>query len=169
MSGGTDIYAASVPVLTHYTARIRAMVMKAGAGDLAFRLAPQMFTTGENFASALGFAIRAVFPVLGRPMPDLPDDPTTQSGLIAKADAVAAHLGAVDRAEMNAAAEGRMVRHIAGEAELDQPAWDYVTRFALPNFFFHLAMGYAGLRVRRRDVGKADFDGLHAYSPGFAF
>ena len=30
-------------------------------------------------------------------------------------------------------------------------------------------MGYASLRAAGVDVGKAGFDGLHRYAPGFSF
>ena len=36
---------------------------------------------------------------------------------------------------------------------------DYVTKFALPNFYFHAAMAYALMRKNGVDLGKADFMG----------
>jgi hypothetical protein len=36
---------------------------------------------------------------------------------------------------------------------------DYVTKFALPNFYFHVTMAYALLRKNGVDIGKADFLG----------
>jgi hypothetical protein len=35
----------------------------------------------------------------------------------------------------------------------------YVTNFALPNFFFHVAMAYALLRKNGVNIGKRDFLG----------
>jgi hypothetical protein len=34
---------------------------------------------------------------------------------------------------------------------------DYVTRFALPNFFFHVTAAYAILRAAGVSLGKPDF------------
>ena len=36
---------------------------------------------------------------------------------------------------------------------------DYVTKFALPNFYFHAAMAYALLRKNGVEIGKPDFMG----------
>jgi hypothetical protein len=36
---------------------------------------------------------------------------------------------------------------------------DYLTKFALPNFYFHASMAYALLRKNGVDVGKPDFIG----------
>ena len=46
---------------------------------------------------------------------------------------------------------------------------DYLTKMALPNFFFHLTMGYAALRAAGVPLGKADFDGIHSYPADFRF
>ena len=62
-------------------------------------------------------------------------------------------------------AENRRIQHRAGIADLDQSAEDFLFLYGLPNFFFHLAMGYAALRAAGVTLGKADFDGFHAYPP----
>jgi len=36
---------------------------------------------------------------------------------------------------------------------------DYVTKFALPNFYFHATMAYALLRENGVELGKGDFMG----------
>ena len=66
-------------------------------------------------------------------------------------------------------AEARRIRHRAGEAELEQDAATFLHLYGLPNFFFHLTMGYAALRAAGVALGKADFDGQHLYPAGFRF
>lgn len=44
------------------------------------------------------------------------------------------------------------------------PANDYLLHYALPNFFFHTTTAYGILRYVGLPLGKADFDGYHAYS-----
>ncbi len=39
----------------------------------------------------------------------------------------------------------------------------------MPNFLFHLSMGFAVLRAGGLEIGKGDFDGLHEYPRGFRF
>ena len=57
----------------------------------------------------------------------------------------------------------------AGFAELELSGADYYLMYAVPNFFFHYTMAYATARQAGVAIGKADFDGFHAYPPGFSF
>ncbi|MGV7210836.1 DUF1993 family protein [Oxalobacteraceae bacterium A2-2] len=41
--------------------------------------------------------------------------------------------------------------------------------YILPNFHFHLSMAYAIARQQGVALGKPDYDGYHAYPPGFSF
>jgi hypothetical protein len=77
-------------------------------------------------------------------------------------------LGAMTSAEFEGA-EGRIIRHHAGLAVLEQTGSGFLHLYGLPNFFFHLTMGYAALRAAGVPLGKADFDGFHSYPDGFRF
>jgi hypothetical protein len=61
------------------------------------------------------------------------------------------------------------VRTTAGFAGLALPGPEFLQLYALPNFFFHYSMVYAIARQAGAPIGKADFDGYHAYPPGFEF
>ena len=165
-------YRASVPVLTHYLEQLDGLVTRARAGDLTVnlteRLAPDTFCAGEHFVVAQGFSLRAVFPAIGREVPDLTTEAPTLAGLSQRHGEILACLAGVEPSDFDGAAD-RLVSHQAGEARLEQNAVDYVTLFALPNFFFHLTMGYATLRRQGIAIGKSDFDGLHHYPAGFRF
>jgi hypothetical protein len=95
-------------------------------------------------------------PLAGRPVPDLP------AALAPRLAVARATLGGM-RPEEFRGAELLRVRHKAGMAELDQSASDFLFLFGMPNFMFHLTMGYAALRAAGVVLGKADFDGFHAY------
>ena len=56
-------------------------------------------------------------------------------------------------------AEGREVVIPAGGSTLKFNGTDYVTKFVLPNFYFHSSMVYALLRHNGVDIGKRDFLG----------
>ena len=66
-------------------------------------------------------------------------------------------------------AEGRVIQHRAGFADLEQDGASFLHLYGMPNFLFHVTMGYAALRAAGVALGKADFDGSHDYPPGFAF
>ena len=155
------MYQATVPVFRHYLARVAAMVEKAGPEALEAQIA-DAFPAGQQFATAAGFSLRIACPLAGREVPDLPQ------ALGPRLAVARAMLGAMTPGEFEGA-EARIIRHHAGFAVLEQTASDFLHLYGLPNFFFHLTMGYAALRAAGVPLGKADFDGFHSYPEGFRF
>lgn len=155
------MYQATVPVFRHYLARVAEMVEKAGPEALETRIA-DAFPAGQQFATAAGFAVRVACPLAGREVPDLPQ------ALGPRLAVARAMLGAMTPAEFDGA-ETRIIRHQAGLAVLEQSGSDFLHLYGLPNFFFHLTMGYASFRAAGVPLGKADFDGFHSYPDGFRF
>ncbi len=155
------MYQASVPVFRHYLARVSEMVERAGAEALAAQVA-DAFPAGQQFATAAGFSLRIACPLAGREVPSLP------AALGPRLAVARAMLGAMSPADFEGA-EARIIRHHAGFAELEQTGADFLHLYGMPNFFFHLTMGYAALRSAGVPLGKADFDGFHSYPEGFSF
>mgnify|MGYP001349961639 CR=1 FL=1 len=155
------MYQASVPVFRHYLARVAAMAEKAGPEALDARIA-DAFPAGQQFATAAGFALRIACPLAGREVPDLPQ------ALGPRLAVARAMLGAMTPADFDGA-ETRIIRHQAGFAVLEQTGAEFLHLYGLPNFFFHLTMGYAALRAAGLPLGKADFDGFHSYPADFRF
>lgn len=164
------LYAASVPVMLHYLDRSRRMLVAARRQPelLHVRLAPDMFSAGQQFASAAGFSLRACCPLAGVAVPEFPQAAMDHAGLVGRLDFAEAALKALDPAAFDGA-ETREIRHRAGFAEMVQTGDCYLHLFALPNFFFHLSMGFAVLRQGGIEIGKSDFDGQHDYPPDFRF
>lgn len=154
------LYAASVPVFRRYLAQARGMLAKGNAGAQI----GDAFPAGQQFATAAGFALRIAFPLAGQAIPALPDD----AGVYGRLRAAESALQGLAAADFEAA-EHRVIQHRAGFAELEQSGADFLYLYGLPNFFFHLTMGYASLRATSADLGKADFDGFHKYPAGFRF
>ncbi|WP_149587908.1 DUF1993 family protein [Tabrizicola flagellatus] len=155
------MYQASVPVFRHYLSRVSDIVAVAGPDALDAQIADS-FPARQQFATAAGFALRIACPLAGREVPDLPQ------GLGPRLAVARALLGAMTPAEFEGA-ETRVIRHRAGFAELEQTGSDFLFLYGLPNFFFHLTMGYAALRAAGVPLGKADFDGFHSYPSDFRF
>ena len=145
---------------------------RAAAGDdpealarlMSARLHPEMFDLRGQLQTVAIFALRATYPLLGRDWPRAPEGADIAGRLAFAREALLA-LSPDDFV----GAEDRIVRHKAGFADLQQTGIDYLQRFALPTLWFHLVMAYAILRLEGVPVGKADFDGLHAYPEGFSF
>ena len=155
------LYTASVPVFRHYLARVQAMVELAGPALLTARVA-DAFPAGLQFSTAAGFALRIACPLAGREVPDMPQ------ALAPKLAVVRATLGAM-RADEFSGAEVRRITHQAGFAVLEQSGEEFLYLYGLPNFFFHVTMGYAALRGTGLALGKVDFDGFHDYPDDFRF
>ena len=113
---------------------------------------------GQQFGTAAGYALRVAYPLAGRAVP------APLSGAASERIEMAiAALGGLDPAEFAGAAE-RVIGHRAGNADLRQSWADFLFLYGLPNFFFHLTMGYASLRSAGVPLGKADFDAMHSLS-----
>ena len=149
------LYTASVPVFRHYLGQATRMIDLAGPEAMASKVA-DAFPAGQQFATAAGFALRVACPLAGREVPNLP------AALAPRLAVARATLGGMRPDEFKEA-ETLRIQHRAGMAELDQTACDFLYLYGLPNFFFHLTMGYAALRANGVALGKADFDGFHAY------
>ncbi len=155
------MYHATVPVFRHYLGQMAGIVEKAGREAMTAQIADS-FTASQHFATAAGYTLRIACPLADRPVPDLP------TALAPRMAVARATLGAMKPAEFDGA-QARIIRHRAGFTDLDQSAHDFVFLYGLPNFFFHITMGYASLRAAGADIGKADFDGFHSYPADFSF
>ena len=162
-----SLYYQTLPVLLNYAPRITALANR-NSTLLNVRMATNIFNAGENMVIAQGFVLRTIFPVLGRICPELTTEEATAEGIAQRHAELNTIVGSIDVLAFEGAA-CRRISHVAGDAQLQQSATDYIQLFGLPNFFFHLAMSYATLRANGAKVGKADFDGLHEYSPSFSF
>jgi len=150
-----------VPVFRHYLGQMSGVVERAGREMLRLQIA-DAFPAGQQFATAVGFAMRAACPLARREVPDLPQ------ALGPRLAVARALLGAMRPIDFEGAEEV-IIRHNAGFAELQHNGSDFLHLFAVPNFFFHMTMGYATLRSAGLPLGKEDFDGWHSYPADFRF
>ena len=90
--------------------------------------------------------------------PSMPDTETTFAELQARISKTVDFLKSVTREQL-AGAEDREVVLKFPQGEMKFTGRDYVTGFALPNFFFHVTTAYAILRHKGIEIGKMDFLG----------
>lgn len=167
-----DLYTASVPVFRPYLARLRGLVdaaethVQSGALDavdiLHARLAPDMLPFETQIRIAANFALRACFPLAGQEVPPYGEFPVSFAGLRDCIDRATALISTLQATQFEASA-AHVIESRAGKALVALPAPEFLLHYALPNFFFHVTTAYAILRSRGVAIGKADFDGLHAY------
>jgi hypothetical protein len=162
------LYTASVPVFLHYLERLRGLLAKVEGREevLQARLAPDMFTAGQQIATASEFSLRVACLLAGQVVPKLANPAPDLAGLLARIGDAETHLTALDPESF---AVTRRIRHRAGFAELEQDSETFLHVFGMPNFMFHTCMAFAVLRAKGVELGKADFDGQHDYPHGFRF
>lgn len=155
----------------HYLARLRDLLQRIASvdGDVAGkRLHPDMAPLLQQARTAIGFTLRTSCPLAGREIVSFAEGGLTLPGVLSELEATVRYLSGIPDADFGDI-DALNVNTTAGFAELDLPGWDYYLMYAVPNFFFHYAMVYAIARQAGVLVGKADFDGYHAYPSGFSF
>jgi uncharacterized protein len=125
---------------------------------LGARLAGDMYdlATQVHWAASTQLAIDRLLGGTSPPPPAA--EVTSFAQLHERIDAALAHLASIDPAAL----EGGLARSIELPARGGPRAYrgeQFVTEFALPNFYFHLAMAYAILRHEGVPLQKGDFMG----------
>jgi hypothetical protein len=137
-----------------------------GIDEAAFldqRLAPDMFPLLKQVQILTDNAKGASARLAGIPIPVLADEETSVAALEARIDTVLTFLDTLKPDQFLAAAERKItLPYMPG---LYQNGDDYLVDFAYPNFFFHLSMIYALLRVQGVIIGKMDFLGSLHHHP----
>ncbi len=121
---------------------------------LADDMRPLPFQIQSASDAAKGCAAR----LAGITAPSMPDTETTFPELQARIAKTVEFLNSVTRAQLDGA-ETREVVLKFPNGEMKFSGADYVTNFALPNFFFHVTTAYAILRHKGIAIGKMDFLG----------
>jgi len=132
---------------------------------LQARLAPDMFPFVRQIQITSDVATIAASRLAGIEHPVYADEETTIAELQARIRQTVAHLEQIEPAQIDASEAREIVFPIGGDAKGSMKGDDYLAQFALPNFYFHLAVAYAILRHNGVDIGKRDFLGAISLTP----
>lgn len=162
------MYRYSVPPMLRNLRALSAILAKAEAhctarkiepeALLGFRLFPDMLPLTRQVQLACDFAARASARLAGAEMPSFPDTETSFAQLIARIRTATDYIESFDAGQFEGA-ESRSItmKHRGGEVTMT--GLDYLTGFALPNFYFHTATAYDILRHNGLEIGKMDYVG----------
>lgn len=157
------IYDASAPVFIRSMTNIQAWLDKAlaeGQSEAALleaRLAPDMRPFPAQIQMASDTAKNAIARLAGIEAPSMADTESSVAELKARCRNTVAFIESVDRSALDGAEDREVVLKFPNGMGYRFTGRDYLTGFALPNFFFHVTTAYALLRAAGVSVGKPDF------------
>ena len=157
------IYDASVPVFVRSMTSIQAWLDKAlaeGKNETALlgsRLASDMRPFPAQIQMASDSAKNAVALLAGMSAPAMPDVEASFAELKDRCRQTIAFVESIGRSAFEGAEEREVELRFPNGTGYRFNGRDYLTGFALPNFFFHVTMTYALLRAQGVAVGKPDF------------
>lgn len=166
------LFEASVPVFSRYLNQLSTLIQIAEAHAqrhalaeaeiLQARLSPDMLPLALQIEIAANFVKRACAPLAGLDIPGYESRCESFAELQQHIETTRIFVATLSPEQM-ATAASRTHESKAGEALVTLKGTEFLTQYALPNFFFHLTTAYAILRHIGIAVGKADFDGFHQY------
>jgi hypothetical protein len=164
----TTLYDISVPVFDALLGNLSAMLDKAAAHAAArsydpavllqSRLAPDMFPLVRQVQIACDAAKFGVSRLTGVEAPAFADDEATIEQLKARIGRTRAFIGSVPRERF----DGTETRRVEVPTRAQTYAFagrDFLLRWAMPNFHFHVVTTYDILRHNGVELGKRDYLG----------
>lgn len=154
-------YTFTVPVFIKALGGLKNVLQKAkehGLADAALlqdRIAPDMFPFVKQVQMATDNAKGSSARLAGVEAPAYEDNESTIDELIARVDKTVAFLETITPEDL-AEAESRQITlpYFPGKF---MAGLDYAREYAIPNFFFHVAMAYALVRKNGVAIGKTDY------------
>ena len=163
-----SIYDVSVPIFTLSLTNLSAILDKAASHEEAKKVDPKvipqvrlivdMLPLSAQIQIACDTAKGAAARLAGVEVPKHQDTEATLTELKARVAKTLDFIKTI-KPEQLQGAETREVVLQFPQSTLKFNGLNYLTNFALPNFFFHVTMAYALLRKNGIDLGKRDFLG----------
>ena len=158
-----SIYDASAPVFVKAFTSMQDWLDKALAEGkdekalLEARLAPDMYPLSKQIQIASDTAKGAIARLAGIDAPSMADTEASFAELKVRCQKTIDFINGVDRSALDGAETRQVVVKFPNGMGYRFVGKDYLTSFALPNFFFHTTTTYALLRAAGVNVGKPDF------------
>jgi uncharacterized protein len=125
---------------------------------LAARLFPDMFSFTKQVQLACDFAARGTARLAGVDPKSFPDTETSFAELQDRIAAARGYMGSFQKADFAHAPE-RPIHFKSGGRDMVLPGEEFLSFYALPQFFFHLTTAYDILRMNGVELGKRDYMG----------
>ncbi|NND00502.1 MAG: DUF1993 domain-containing protein [Gammaproteobacteria bacterium] len=126
---------------------------------LAARLHPDMHPLSWQIQTTLELLLRSLARLSGREPESLLLDEKSFVALIDRVKKIRSDLASQNLTELDASADHTIQLPIGPEQTLTLSGQDYLLKFLLPNFYFHLTTTYDILRMSGVPLGKRDYMG----------
>lgn len=133
---------------------------------LKSRLNKDMFPFWQQLATAINFSLRICCPLADKNIVIMDVHDNLESLKWSTKDTIEYLEGLSSEFD---GWQNRVIETRAGFANLSLSGEDYLHLYGMPNFLFHMSMGYAILRDQEVSVSKGHFDGFHQYPVNFSF
>lgn len=164
-----SMHSASLPVFVKMLGNLSVWLDKAEAFAAAkkfevsvllnARLAPDMLPLVRQIQIVCDSAKFGIARLAGADAPKMEDTETTLPELRARIQRTLDFIQSVPSAQFEHSEEREIQVPLRGRDPLQFKGEDYLSFFAMPNFYFHLTTAYAILRHQGVELGKADFLG----------
>jgi hypothetical protein len=124
------------------------------------RLHPEMHPLFWQVNSTLEILLRATARLSNAEAVGLNLEEDSFDGLIASVESIQQELLALDSAMLDQSETNTFDVPIGPDATMPMTGKDYLLKFVLPNFYFHLTTSYDLLRMSGVPVGKRDYMGV---------
>jgi hypothetical protein len=165
------MYAASIPVFSQMLKALKDVLNKAEAHAAAkkiepdallqARLFPDMFPLFRQVQIATDFAKGASLRLGGADVPAYEDNEKSFADLQSRLDKTLALLGQLSPSQIDGSETREIVLRPGTPKEQRFNGQDYLLKFAVPQFFFHVTTAYAILRHNGVEIGKKDYMGAY--------
>lgn len=122
------------------------------------RLFPDMLPLRSQVHIATDFARGTLARLQGTELPKWDDNEATLGDLVARVERTLEVVRGVTPAALEGSETRETMRKVGGK-ERTFTGLDYLAKFALPNFYFHIATAYDLLRHNGVPLGKSDYLG----------
>lgn len=152
----------SVPVLVNTLTNMRNWLDKADAAVaedklLGARLIEDMRPLTAQYQMASDSAKNGIARLAGLDAPSMPDTEETFAQLKERCDKTIAFVQSVTASQLDGAETREVILKFPSGNGYRFDGLGYLTKFMLPNFFFHATTAYAILRAQGIAIGKPDF------------
>jgi len=163
-----SMFDACVPPITHALKNLSGILQKGAAHAEARKVDPSVLVTARLFPDMFPLTRQVQIAtdqgkggparLAGMDPPKYEDNETTFAALIARIDRTVSFVETFRREQLDGTEE-RKITLVAGGNTLNFTGLPYLTKFVLPNLYFHSTTAYNILRHNGVELGKMDFLG----------